>query len=71
MAEKLLKARELRIALAGPGCPLNTPPSAEMLRSWWKIHGLKYHLLPGGKRKHFLLSEAVAFLRANPEVVHE
>lgn len=67
-SEKLLTLRELRIALVGPGCPFTTPPAAATIRRWWKKHGLKFHVLPGGRRKHFRLSEVLAFLRDNPGV---
>ena len=68
MSEKLLNLRELRIALAGPGCPFKTPPAPATIRGWIPL-GLKYHLLPGGARKHFHLSEVLAFLREHTEVV--
>lgn len=67
-SEKLLKLRELRIALAGPGCPFKTPPAPATIRGWIP-KGLKYHLVPGGVRRHFLLSEVLAFLREHMEVV--
>ncbi len=67
-AEKLLTLRELRIALVGPGCPFTTPPAAQTIRCWVEKHGLKVHILPGGRRKHFRLSEVLAFLRNNPGV---
>lgn len=31
--------------------------------------GLKYHILPGGNRKHYYLSEVLAFLKEHMEVV--
>jgi len=68
MSEKLLTLRELRIALAGPGCPFTNPPEPGAIRGWIK-RGLKHHILPGGKRKRFYLSEVLAFLTANMEVV--
>lgn len=68
MSEKLLNLRELRIALVGPGCPFKDPPAPEAIREWIK-RGLKYHRLPGGKRKHFYLSEVLAFLAEHMEVV--
>ncbi len=68
MDEKLLTLQELRIALVGPGCPFRTPPARATVRSWWKLHGLKFHIIPGGRRKHFKLSEVLGFLREQPEV---
>jgi hypothetical protein len=68
MSEKLLTLRELRIALVGAGCPFTIPPAPHTIRGWTK-RGLKHHVLPGGNRKHFKLSEVLAFLRENTEVV--
>jgi len=68
MAEKLLEMKELRIALVGPGGPFKTPPAPAMIRGWIPM-GLKYHRLPGGKRRHFLLSEVMDFLSKHTEVV--
>ena len=61
MEEKLLNLRELRIALAGPGCPFSTPPAPGTIREWVRL-GLKAHTLPGGRRRYFLLSDVLAFL---------
>jgi len=68
VSEKLLTLRELRIALAGPGSPFKTPPAPSTIRGW-HAKGLKYHVLPGGSRKHYYLSEVLSFLSANMEVV--
>jgi len=64
--EKLLTLRELSIRLAGPGCPFTTPPAPATIRGWIDT-GLKTHVLPGGKRKLYLLSEVLAFLREKRE----
>ncbi len=66
--EKLLTLRELRIALVGPGCPFHTPPAPATIRGWLE-QGLKHHVLPGGARKRYRLSEVLAFLREHTEVV--
>lgn len=68
MNEKLLTNRELRFALAGRNCPFTIPPAPASIRDWVK-RGLKFHVLPGGKRKLFKLSEALAFLNEHPEAV--
>jgi len=60
--EKLLKLRELRIALAGPGCPFSTPPAPGTIREWVRL-GLKTHTLPGRRRRQYLLSDVLAFLK--------
>lgn len=68
MSEKLLMLRELRIALVGPGCPFTTPPAPHTIRGWVK-RGLKTHVLPGGNRQYFKLSEVLGFLKEHMEVV--
>lgn len=62
MDEKLLNLRELRIALVGAGCPFSTPPAPSAIREWVRL-GLRTHTLPGGRRRYFLLSEVLAFIR--------
>lgn len=62
MAEKLLKLKELRIRLAGPEGLFHEPPAPATIREWERL-GLKTHLLPGGKRKLYLFSEVLAFLK--------
>lgn len=66
MDEKLLTLRELRLRLAGHGCPFVAPPAPVTVRGWI-AKGLKTHKYPGGKRKHFLLSEVLAFLKEHGE----
>jgi hypothetical protein len=68
VSEKLLTLRELRIALVGAGCPFSTPPAPSTIRGW-HAKGLKFHILPGGSRKLYRLSEVLAFLREHTEVV--